>query len=155
MFLVNYRLISTFLFLIVSTTSTSTTTTSDTKCPIIDEKNLPQKVQANHHLNDSSLFDVGFTLEYVLGNNLCLIILIAFSDIQIISVAYMIQNYTLFDRYTCENNKDIVNIKKGNDIASSIVSTCQLDGQWSKNILEYQCLGKNNSNFQVFSMYLI
>ena len=58
-------LISIFHCFTVTTTSltTSTTTTSAVRCPIIDEKNLPSKIQANHKLNDSSLFDVGFTLE--------------------------------------------------------------------------------------------
>ena len=35
----------------------------------------------------------------------------------------------------------MVNSRNEADIAPLIDSTCQSDGQWSKNILDYQCLG--------------
>lgn len=35
----------------------------------------------------------------------------------------------------------MVNKKNEADIAPQVVTTCQIDGQWSKNILDYQCLG--------------
>ena len=50
-------------------------------------------------------------------------------------------SYSLTYRFTCEDNKEMVNSKNEADIAPLVVSTCQSDGQWSKNILDYQCLG--------------
>ena len=35
----------------------------------------------------------------------------------------------------------MVNSRNEADISPLIDSTCQSDGQWSKNILDYQCLG--------------
>ena len=27
-------------------------------------------------------------------------------------------------------------------VVSNVVSTCQADGQWSKNVMDYKCVGK-------------
>ena len=46
----------------------------------------------------------------------------------------------LLDRYTCEDNMEIVNSMNEEDIAPTIISTCQSNGKWSKDIFDYQCL---------------
>ena len=50
-------------------------------------------------------------------------------------------SHVLNYRFTCENNKEMVNTKNKAEVAPLVVSTCQSDGQWSNNILDYQCLG--------------
>ena len=38
------------------------TPASTLKCPAIEEQNLEENLEASHALNDSSIFEVGFTL---------------------------------------------------------------------------------------------
>ena len=38
------------------------TPSSTLKCPVIEEQKLAENLEATHALNDSSIFDVGFTL---------------------------------------------------------------------------------------------
>ena len=45
--------------------------------------------------------------------------------------------------FTCNDGKKLINIKSDGTIKESLVATCLDDGQWSNNILDYKCLGKN------------
>ena len=55
--------------------------------------------------------------------------------------------FILLDRYTCEDNMEIVHSMNEEDIATTIVSICQSNGQWSKDIFDYQCLGSSSLIF--------
>ena len=43
-----------------------------------------------------------------------------------------------------------MNTKDSDDVAPTLNSVCQSDGQWSKDILNYQCLGNPNVSLSSF-----
>ena len=43
-----------------------------------------------------------------------------------------------------------MNTKDSDDVAPTLNSVCQSDGQWSKDVLNYQCLGNPNVSLSSF-----
>ena len=61
---------------------------------------------------------------------------------QNISGLYHQNEFSFTFRFTCEREKQLVNIKEDNLFVDDVVSSCEEGGRWSVEVAEdYRCLG--------------